>query len=98
MTARKPRLHAVGPNETPAPVHRTIEDAARADDVLSELRNTRIVIARKLDDPNCPARDMASLSKRLMEIGKEIAAILAREQESGSGVEVEDGIFDASAV
>jgi hypothetical protein len=77
----------------------TIEEAAERDDDLGQLRLTRRAIARKLDDPNCPARDMAALSKRLMEIGKEIAAIEARAaQEDDQHAEVEDGVFDASAV
>jgi hypothetical protein len=70
---------AVGIDEEPPnPVPTTIEEAAEAGDDLSELKLTRRAIAKKLDDPNCPARDMASLSKRLMEIGKEISAIEAR--------------------
>ena len=100
MAARKSPLRAVEPGEKanpPAPV--TIEEAAERDDDLGQLRLTRRAIARKLDDPNCPARDMAALSKRLMEIGKEIAAIEARAaQEEDQHAEVEDGAFDASAV
>lgn len=100
MPSRKSPLRAVEPGEKAVPKPPvSIEEAAERGDDLSELKLTRRAIARKLDDPNCPARDMASLSKRLMEIGKEIAAIEARAQEeAGSDVEVSDGEFDASAV
>ena len=100
MTARKPPLRAVEPGETAGvKPPKTIEEAADRDDDLGQLRLTRRAIARKLDEPNCPARDMAALSKRLMEISKEIAAILAREhEEAGQNAEVSDGTFDAAAI
>lgn len=99
MPARKSPLRAVQPHERAVSNPVTIEQAADRDDELWQLRLTRRVIARKLDDPNCAARDMAALSKRLMELGKEIAAIEARAvEDSGSHVEVTDGEFDASAV
>lgn len=99
---RSQHLHAVGPDEKPpakkAP--RTIAEAAEQGSTIDELRLTRMRIARTLDDPNCPARELASLSKRLMELGREIEAIEARAREEGadSDVGIEDGEFDASAV
>jgi len=104
MAARKSPLRAVGTNEappapSPAPP-RTIEEAAKAGSVLDELRLTRARIARTLDDPNCPPRDLASLSKRLMEIGREIEAIEAKNrQEAAEDGEVSpDEEWDAEAI
>jgi hypothetical protein len=100
MPARKNVLRAVEAGEkAPTSAPKTIVGAIELDDVLAELRNTRLVIARKLDDPNCSGRDMAALSKRLREIGREIEAEVAkRTEEAGGHVEVSDGEFDASAV
>jgi hypothetical protein len=51
-----------------------------------------------VEDPNTPARDLAALSKRLMETVREIEAIDARTEESESHAQVEDGKFDSAAV
>lgn len=92
-------LRAVGPDEKPVPVPRTIEEASQRGDELSELRLTRVAIARKLDDPNCQARDMASLSKRLMELAREIAAVEARMAEEAEDAEVVgDEAWDEEAI
>lgn len=58
----------------------------------------RARIARALDDPNCPPRDLAALSRRQIEIGKEIDAIEARAQEDDPVAAVEDGKFNAAAI
>lgn len=72
---RKTPLRAVADGETPeapaAPL--TIEEAAEAGDRLAELKAMRLIIARAL--PSAPARDMAALSRRQIEIGREIEAI-----------------------
>lgn len=97
MVARK--LRAVEPGEMSVKAPRTIEEAADQDDTLSELKLTRKVIARKLDDPNCPARDMASLSIRLMQLGKEISVLEARRaEEATDAADVADEAFDAQAL
>lgn len=97
MVARK-GLRVVADDEKPV-VPRTIEDAAKAGDEMSELRLTRVAIARKLDDPNCQARDMASLSKRLMELAREIAAVEARMAEEAEDAEtVGDEAWDEAAI
>lgn len=100
MSVRKSSLRAVGSDETPAPVARTIEEAAKAGSVLEELRLTRARIARTLDDPNCPPRDLASLSKRLMEIGREVEAIEAksRQEAAEDGDATPDEEWDAEAI
>jgi hypothetical protein len=97
-------LRAVKPNEKPPPKKpvkpKTIAQAASSGSTRDVLVASRDRIARALDDPNIAARDLASNSKRLMEIIREIEAIDARahEEASESAAEVQDGAFDASAV
>jgi hypothetical protein len=56
-------------------------------------------IAKTVEATDCPPRDLASLSRRLMEIAKDIEAIdLASEQEAAEHGPVEDEAFDASAI
>ena len=55
-------------------------------------------IAKTVESPDCPPRDLAALSRRLMEIAKDIEAIdLAAKQEAEGGV-VEDEAFDSAAI
>lgn len=53
-----------------------IVTSSKDDDRLGELRSLRVSIANRLDDEKTAARDVASLSRRLMEIGREIDEIL----------------------
>lgn len=100
MTVRKTPLRAVDANERPKATPKTIEEAALAGSQVDELRLTRARIARTLDDPNCPPRDLASLSKRLMEIGREIESIEAKaRQEAAEDVDATpDEEWDAEAI
>jgi hypothetical protein len=101
MAARKSPLRAVAADEKAAsPLKlRTIAEAASSGTTRDVLIASRDRIARALDDPNIAARDLASNSKRLMELIRDIEAIDARAAEDGgAGAEVEDGEFDASAV
>lgn len=100
MPSRKTTLRAVGDDEKPpAPEFHNIRDAAdkgSARDLLVQMRNR---IAKTLDEPNCPARDQASLSRRLLEIRKEIEAIDAEaRQEADENGEVADEDFSAEAL
>jgi hypothetical protein len=86
MAARKP-LRAVAADEKVEPKRpSTILEAAEQGSRLEELRAMRRRIARALDDPNTPARDLAALSRRQLEIGKEIEAIVVAEDEDHSVV------------
>ena len=86
MAARK-TLRAVQADEKPQPkAPKTILEAAEAGSRIEELRAMRRRIARALDDPNTPARDLAALSRRQLEIGKEIEAIVVSEDEDHSVV------------
>lgn len=96
----KTSLRAVGADEKP-PVKakpKSVTEAAASGTTRELLIATRDRIAVAVEHPNTPARDLAALSKRLMETVREIEAIDAREQEVGSDAKVEDGKFEASAI
>ena len=77
----------------------TVTEAAKSGTPRDLLVATRDRIAVTVENPNTPARDLAALTKRLMETAREIEAIAAREAVEVAGADaVEDGDFDASAV
>jgi hypothetical protein len=103
MTARKAPLRAVAKDEkAPAKPEKpkTVTEAARTGSVRELLVAMRDRVAETVENPNTPARDIASNSKRLMEIVRDIEALDAREDDEGGAraPEVQDGTFDASAV
>jgi hypothetical protein len=100
VATRKTPLRAVSPDEKPAAVRpKTVTDAAAQGTTRELLVAMRDRVAKDVQNENTPARDLAALTKRLMEIVRDIEAIDARaEQEAKEGAEVEDGDFDASAV
>ena len=83
MAARKP-LRAVEPDETARPS--TLLQAAETGSLLDELKAMRRRIAQAMDDQSTPARDLAALSRRQLEIGREIEAIVVSEDEDHSVV------------
>lgn len=93
---RKPVLRAVEDGETAAPEPpKTIEEAAIAGDRLAELKAMRLIIARVL--PSAPARDMAALSRRQIEIGREIEAIeVAGDGDHSVIVNADDEVWDGT--
>ena len=99
MAARKP-LRAVAAGEKVSPKEpKTVAEASADGTAREELVALRSRIAKAIDDPNIRGADLASLSRRLLEIRKEIDAIDAREeQEAAKRGPVEDGAFDASAI
>jgi hypothetical protein len=99
MAARR-TLRAVSADEK-APVKgkpKTVTEAAKGGSTRELLVATRDRIAVAVEDPNTPARDLAALSKRLMETVREIEAIDARTEEAESHAEVSDGKFEATAI
>lgn len=101
MAARKPSLRAVSSDETaPAATPRTVTEAASTGNVRDLLVTMRDRVAKDVENANTPARDLAALTKRLMEIVRDIEAIDARvNQEADEDAnEVEDGDFDAASV
>lgn len=90
-------LRAVEKDERAVP--KTVTEAAKFGTTRELLVATRDRIAQAVEAPNTAARDLAALTKRLMETQREIEAIDARNaQEADEDVEVSDGEFDASAV
>ena len=100
MPGRKTPLRPVQPGETaPQRAPRTVTDAAAAGTTRELLVAMRDRVAKDVQNENTPARDLAALTKRLMEIVRDIEAIDARAVEDGeAGADVQDGAFDASAV
>lgn len=74
-------------------------EAAEKGDTRALMVAMRNRIAREVDNPNTPGRDLASLTKRLADVVREIEAIDARDEQDSSGPShvVEDA-FDASAI
>jgi hypothetical protein len=81
MTKAAPlRVVARGEKRPPARKPLTVRAAADSGvrrDLLVAMRSR---IASDIDDPNTPARDLAALSRRLLEIAKDIEAIDAHDK------------------
>ena len=99
-TGRAASLRAVAPDEK-APVREkplTVTEAATVG-TRELLVATRDRIAVAVENPNTPARDLAALTKRLMETVRELESLSARESEGAGGIgEVGDGEFNAEAI
>jgi hypothetical protein len=78
----------------------TISDAAAGENQRDLLVALRTRIATALDNPNTLARDLASLSRRLHEITRDIEAIDSAAGEDGIGdaAGTPDDAFDAEAL
>ncbi len=78
---------------------KTVAGAARSGDRRELLEALRDRISRTIDDPNCPARDLAALSRRLQELDKELAALTEAEaEEAREHGAAEDEAWDAEAL
>ena len=98
---RKAPLRAVARGErTPAASKpKTITQAADGGTTRELLVAMRTRIAKAVEDANTPARDLAALSKRLIEVVRDVEAIDARsEQEATKRDDAQDEAFDASAI
>jgi ribosome-binding protein aMBF1 (putative translation factor) len=98
--ARKAPLRPVAPGER-APRARklkTVTEAADTGTTRELLVAMRTRIAKAVEDPNTPARDLAALTKRLVEVVRDIEAIDARQEQEAQGGTVSDEAFDASAL
>ena len=83
--AAKRNLRAVQADEKPARgPQKTVTQAADAGTQRELLVAMKARVAGAVEDPNTPARDLASLTKRLLEIAREIEAIDVREAEEAS--------------
>jgi len=94
-----PKLRAVQPGDVPVkPRILTVLEAAESGSRRDELVAMRRRIAQALDDPNTSARDLAALSRRQIEISKEITVIDTQADRDAESVEVGDAEFDAKAI
>jgi predicted nucleic acid-binding Zn-ribbon protein len=92
-------LRAVGANETPSKKITSVLEAADEGSRLDELIQLRRVIARACDNANTSPRDLAALSRRQIEISKEIEALRRQQaEEESDAANVADEAFDAEAI
>ena len=75
------KLRAVEPGEKPPKKVRSVSDAAEFGTRADELAQMRLVIARAIDNENTSPRDLAALSRRQIEISKELEALKRQQQE-----------------
>jgi hypothetical protein len=99
-------LRAVKPGEAPPPpkaprAPRSLIEAINKGDYLAELRFTHKRIARTVADPETPPRELAALSRRQLEISKEIRTIelaAKEERESSAAEATPDAEWDPEAL
>lgn len=75
------KLRAVEPGEKPSKQVQSVLDAAEFGTRVDELVQMRLVIARAIDNENTSPRDLAALSRRQIEISKELEALKRQQQE-----------------
>lgn len=93
------KLRAVKDGETAPTAPMSVLDATEHGDSRDVMAAMRKRLAASIDDPSTPARDLAALSRRLLEVDKTIREIdLAREEHERQTVteatEDEDGLGD----
>lgn len=94
--ARTSHLRPVEPDEKPPTGKKlTVTEAAEKGTVRQQLVALRERVAKTVEDPNCPPRDLAALSRRLMELTKEIEAIDAQAREEGDDEATPDEAWEA---
>lgn len=93
-------MPAILPN--PEPVTTSVTEAASEGSRLELLVAMRARVASAVEDPNTPPRDLAALTRRLLEIANEIAAIEAQaelaEDSVAAAAEVPDEPFDGTFI
>jgi hypothetical protein len=88
----------VADTETPTPPV-TIGEAARSGDRRALLVAMRDRIASTVEDPSCPPRDLAALTRRLQDVAKEIETIDQQSAGEHSVVaDTDDEPFDAATL
>jgi hypothetical protein len=82
----------------PAEKKLTVHGAAETGNRRALLVAMRDRIATDVDNPNTPARDLAALTRRLLEIAKDIEAIDLQAGDDEDAGPVPDEAWDASAI
>ncbi len=77
---------------------RSVAQAAKSGNQRELLVSMRDRIAETVSKPDCPPRELASLTKRLQDIVRDIAALDAMESENASNGGIVDSTFDASVI
>ena len=81
------------------PLPNAVFNAARSGSELELLMATRDRVAQAIDDPSTPARDLAALTKRIVDITGQIKVCLeGAEEVSDDAEEQGDADFDPSTV
>ena len=93
LRAVKPDDHPTAPVRAPAAA-----EAAKSGDHRALLAAMRDRIATAVQDPECPPRDLAALTRRLNEIAKDIRALDAAAQQEADEKVPDDGEFDAASI
>ncbi len=95
-------LRAVSKDEKPPQAEKklTVEEAAAKGTHRDLLVAMRERIAKAVADPDCPPRDLASLSRRLQDIAKEIDVLdlRAKQEARESGDAGEDEAWNEEAI
>ena len=78
----------------------SVSAATASGDRLAELRAMRRVLASAIDSDKTQARDLASLTKRLFDIGREIEELRASSEgdDIGNAAKSQDETFDPSSI
>lgn len=93
------KLRAVKPGEKPPKKPLTILEAIKSGDRMAELEATHLRIGKAVQNEDTPARDLASLTRRQMEISKELEALRRQvAEESTDAADTEDEAFDSQAI
>lgn len=98
-------LRAVTAGETaPKAKPKTVTQAAESGTTRELMVAMRTRIAQAVENPNTPARELAALTKRLVEVVRDIEAIDARasddqhDDDDTEGREASDAVFEPEAL
>ena len=94
-------LRAVSEGEpAPKPPTKSVTEAAKKGTPRELLVAMRDRIASAVEDPKTSPRDLAALTRRLVEVVRDIEQIDARDEQEAQRAEgeVADGAFDSSAI
>lgn len=100
MATRKLRAVTEGEVKAVDAKPKTVTQAADKGSHRELLVAMRDRVAKAVEDPNTPARDLAALTRRLLEIAREIEAIDSRAggDDIGEAASTPDAEFDAEAL
>lgn len=94
------QLHAVKPGEkAPRAKRQTLMQAVANHDRMAELEAMHIRLAEVVQDKTTPARDLAALSRRQMEISRELEVMRReRSEQEAEGVIASDEAWSTEAI